>query len=67
MAPGLIISKGSNMDKDMKREKQELRFFQEAGWPMTYEKPAIEPLGTVWERTGGSGGTGVDEFLGDTP
>lgn len=32
-------------------------------WPASYEPPVVEPLGTVWERTGGGGGPVGDGVL----
>lgn len=29
-------------------------------WPEDYCGPAIEPVGTVWDHTGGSGNSGSD-------
>ena len=35
-------------------------------WPQSYEPGTLEPLGNVWERTGGVVGTGEDIVL-DNP
>jgi hypothetical protein len=32
----------------------------EGPWPDSYEAPTLEPLGSVWERTGGLGLSGSD-------
>jgi hypothetical protein len=35
----------------------------EEPWPDSYEAPTLEPLGSVWDRTGATLGTGGDLSL----
>jgi hypothetical protein len=35
----------------------------EETWPDSYEAPTLEPLGSVWDRTGGLVGTASDGTL----
>jgi hypothetical protein len=38
----------------------------EESWPESYEAPTLEPLGSVWDRTGGGIGLENDGMIATT-